>query len=431
MSCFRSDTSNSRLPVNKTISHPFLRPPNLLLPHRWNYRIEGAQKVIFSNAPERPPQVLVLYTVKNDPCEPFQPINNLPQALFRRHLSQYLLPHHPITLTPLVIKHLSHRATPHRPIHRRAFSHISPHKTFASLYPDVAFYFGPATTLVEIKPKAALLSRSKLIPPNIAFPLRKYTIPPYHVKNYLLTHGCVPQRPYFPSDLLCSDVPTVSSAISSLLTDQSRGLRVFHDGKLCDPSHHLPELIAAAHAIVVDHECAKGILAVQAADVIDNIGAEIIMRHLIRRVGQQQATKLLRRALYDVQRVSDYDEITYASPVQAQEEHNLIEYDNALKAAQELPVPIAVELLAGFLQAAAAKDCSMMIALSKANEVEETAEGIVFDVHRVRWIARLWVVDTDEKHLAKILGKWGVQDRQQSSILSNMASSASDTSTFV
>eukprot|EP00178_Gracilaria_changii_P007126 TRINITY_DN2282_c0_g1_i1.p1 TRINITY_DN2282_c0_g1~~TRINITY_DN2282_c0_g1_i1.p1 ORF type:complete len:437 (-),score=57.79 TRINITY_DN2282_c0_g1_i1:1769-3079(-) len=429
MSCFRPTFTIDRRPPDPKKRNLPIPLPTLPPPHRWNYRIEGAQKLIFSNAPDQPPQVLVIYAVKNHPSAPLQQVTTVPQALFRRYLSQYLLPHQSVTLTPAFIKQLSQRATPLRPSHRRSASHISPHHRCASLYPDVAFHFGPNTTLVEIKPKAALLSRSRLIPPNIASTLQKYSRPPYHIKNYLLQNGSLPHRPYSPSHLLSDDIPTVSSAISNLLAENSRGLRVFRSGEPCDPAHHLHALRAAAHAIVLDSACAQGIMAIQSADLIDNIGAETIMRHLIRRVGEQQATKQVRRALYTVQSVTLWEEITYKTSDQANQQHNAAEYAKALKAVQSLSVPASVQLLAGFLQAAAAKDCSMMIALCRADQAQgSNDESLLVDVHGVRWLARLWVIDTDEKHIAKILGKWGVDDRKRASILGSMISSCSGAS---
>ncbi|PXF41286.1 hypothetical protein BWQ96_08995 [Gracilariopsis chorda] len=432
MSCFRPGLSERQLSPHKSRPFPLLLSPSLPPPHHWHYRIEGAQKIVFSNAPNHPPNVLLLSAVKNHPAAPLQPLTNLSQALFRRHLSPYLLPHHIVSLTPAYIKHLSQHATPFRPPHRRAASHISPHNRAASLFPDVAFHFGPNTTLVEIKPKAALLSRSRLIPPHVASALKKYTTPPYHIKNYLMLNGSLPHRPYIPSHLLCDDIPTVSSAISSLLTDNSRGLRVFRAGEPCNPEHHLSELRAAAHAIVIDNACAQGIVAIQSADLIDNMGAEIIMRHLIRRVGEQQATKLLRKSLYTYHAIPHLDEITYKSSQQAAQLHDDAQYNSAVKAARTLPVTTAVHLLSGFLQAAAAKDCSIMIALCKANEVKHTTpDCIIVEVQGVQWAAKLWVIDTDEKHTAKILGKWGVDDRKRASMLGSIISSSSGASQHI
>ncbi|KAI0566169.1 Inositol-pentakisphosphate 2-kinase [Gracilaria domingensis] len=153
------------------------------------------------------------------------------------------------------------------------------------------------------------------------------------------------------------------------------------------------------------------------------------MRHLIRRVGEQQATKLVRRALYTVQSVTHHDEITYKTSGQAHQLHSTAEYTKALKAAQALSVAASVQLLAGFLQAAAAKDCSMMIALCRLDEAQPTnSESMLVHVHGVRWRACLWVIDTDEKHIAKILGKWGVDDRKRASMLGSIVSSCSGAS---
>lgn len=270
-------------------------PLHLPSPSAWVYRVEGGQKMVFAlrDPSSCPPLILCLYSADAPP--PHLHV----QPLFARHLAPYLQPSRIVTLPRSYLNALVSAAQPHRPPLRRSTTY-HPHST-ATLLPDAARHFGPSTFLVELKPKGALLSRSRLIPPNLALALRKFISPPYHAKHYL-PHGSVPSDAYYPSDLLSADLHRMTRAVGALLRHEARGLRVFDaqsntpwraDNVLKHPPARQALDVALA-ALVKEPRACHGICSVQTADYLDVFGAEAIMLALVRRIGMAKAQQRVR-----------------------------------------------------------------------------------------------------------------------------------------
>lgn len=255
------------------------------------------------------------------------------------------------------------------------------------------------------------------------------------MKNYLIPHARIPVNPYYPADLLSSSLPRVLHAVQTLHAERSRGLRVFHAGKLTSSDSHLTALNVAAHAIIRNNNCSRAILQVQAYDTIDNTGAETIMKHLVDLVGHEQATSLIQQRLRRPFECSDHalealeSSLSYDMPELARQQHCTKIYEEAMQTVKTMSVTQSVAILSRFLQAAVAKDCSMLIALCRKNEVERE-DGEVVCVGGVEWMFRIWVVDVGEKSLGKLLHKWGVEDRERATVLANRNLGGSEFSTW-
>lgn len=409
---------------------------------RWQYRIEGGQKMIFAPLPPPcslphkselpkplptlPPQILVVYPTLTKYNVPSDHVFNNPQALIEKHLGPFLVPQTPIALTPPYLAELAKIAQPNRPAHRT--STITAHSTAASLQPDAALYFGAKTCLVELKPKYAHLSRSRLIPPRNAKVLKKYTTLMYHMKNYIMPTNTIPAAPYDPGDLLSSSFDRVIRSIGKLVYHNSRSIRIFEGGKLVPSakSHeHFHAMRVAARVLTTYNECSQAVKDVQAYDILDGEGSETVMKRLISLVGKDRAYELIREELYvDTPHDKAFDKLCYESAKQASGSHNEELYQKAVAAVGELTETQCARLLARFLQAYTAKDLSILISICPRNEMQdvtlgnigEEGEGVEGDLVQCGdelWVCKVWVVDVGEKSIDKILGRWGPDERKR------------------
>lgn len=375
-----------------------------------------------STSPSYPSQVLIVFPIDGDTPKHSPQVK--PQALISHHLSKFLLPATKVRLTKEYLAKLATSSQPHRPAERT--TQLNSDYPYAILQPDMALCFGPSTVLVEMKTKNALLSRSKLIPPHEAKVLRKYTSPNYHIKNYLIPNGCIPDEPYDPADILSLDLPRVTAAINTMRRERSRALRVFRDGTIVDPGDNTDALTAAAHALVSTPECCKAILDLQAYDVLDSAGAETVLSRLHMLVGESRAHSLIREHLYYDSPIQPAgDKLCYESAREASLTHSMSSFEEAVNVTNEFNADQCASLLARFLQAATAKDCSLLIALCPASE------SLVSGKHRVvteagDWVFRLCVVDVGEKGVERIFDRWGPEDRRRVQILEEHESSASN-----
>lgn len=434
-----------------------LLPP----PSHWHYRIEGAQKAIFSAVPlpASPydpsrsipyPLALCVYTTLLSPQTRHQnPYNLKHQSHFRRYLSTYLIIPASIPLPSPYLAHLARSANPHRPSSRKNLSSIAL-SNHAELLPDIALRFGPDTLLVELKPKSGVLSRSALVHPSITSSLQKFSLPIYHIKNYLLPQGISgplfplppPNRRYNPVDLLRAI--DVRNQLHNLHVENSRSLRVFSAGALlshskgnkpCSQTLCPIALDVASRALSVPQDnrksCLAGVREIQNMDYVDNIGAAFLLNQLTRLVGKPAAYEMISRYMYEDDMRNDEDfmrqfeearlAICYETSEDAARLHSEEMYERAVSKAQELEPVFLALMLADFMQAAAAKDCSIMVAMCLRDNVTLGVGGRSNseDVFRVvckgekDWLCSISVVDTGEKSMAKILDKWSAIDLQR------------------
>lgn len=416
----------------------------------WRYRIEGGQKMVFASTCDETcflglhpmpdpklnnkswcqgclPVVLCLYSAKG-------PLpRSHPQPLIAQHLAPYLMPSSVVNIDYPATTYLICNAEAQRPSSRTRQPYI-PHES-AAIQLDAARYFGPSTVLVEFKAKCALRATSCLIPPLIAEVLRKYQAAPYHVKNYLMNDECIPEDAYDPADLLAyEDVSRQHKAALTLLREKSRALRIFVDGgnvvnqeDMTKCTHYVQ---VAAEALAVDGNACKGIREIQAHDRLDALGAAAVMQRLVSRVGRSTAEHLVTSTIretslnFGVSALDDYSWhriVAYDSPEQAMHEHNDERYREALTSLETLPTEILAIALGDYLQAAAAKDCSLLVSLCPTEEVDAMSmhdEQIgVACIEGEEWAFRIWVVDIGEKDITKISEKWPTQDIERAAKL--------------
>lgn len=396
-------------------------------PDAWVYRIEGGQKMVFSHTSTHynynKRQVLCLYSNKKSLP------NFLQQPLFSKHLSPYLMSVTAHGLSTRFARQLVQSAQSSRPSSRpRAYT---PHSV-GTLYPDAAYYFGSSTIMVEIKPKCSVLSKSKLTPPAIASALNKFSTPTYHIKNYLMETGALPKRPYEPSDLLTGNLSRKRQALSALISERSRALRVFVNGRIVDPTTERPSVMAAAHALTDDVRACAGVQAIQEYGYIDTFGALAAWTRCLHREGRVKTEQLIKfelcksprqhRTLNQMANIRQM--LTYQSRQQAIRLHTEHEHKAAVQNVNELQTRSLVTMLAHFLQAATANDCSFLISMCRVNELQNHHrhhhhgnDVKVVTVDGVDWLYRIWVIDVAEKDMIKIADKWPSEERERASKL--------------
>lgn len=389
----------------------------------WCYRIEGGQKMVFcQKAPNiRRPRVLCLYSR----TFPLPHIST--QPLFARHLSKYIMSTEVIDLLPTTLESLISNAQLHRPSNRppRYVAHSK-----GTLHLDAATYFGPEQTiLVEIKPKSAVLSVSRLNPVDHAIVLRKYTIPAYHVKNYLAVRGAIPERAYYPCDMLSGNEARMQNAASVLQKERASALRVFSGGSLIDAEPATKAVRAAIAALAHDGNAVQGVRKIQEADILDTWGAFEVMGILIKRLGLTNAESLVTSVTQGETLLEDVDEtevdqarrdIAYSCAEEGAKRHNELERRQAMEKLEMMRDNLLVRLVADFLQAATAKDCSLMVALCQRTDDQmnthvSNEKSVIVD--GVEWLYRVWVVDVGQKDVRKITSRWPNVERRRAATL--------------
>lgn len=341
-------------------------------------------------------------------------------------------------------------AAPHRPHFRKARSAISTSPGFAELLPDLALCFGQDTILLEIKPKSGVLSRSALLPPDVAQTLQKYRVPPYYLKKYLLPDGVdklgrLPERSrrYNPVELISDK--NILEQLLILHLEGSGSLKLFlqgtmltHEGSASTCNNGLCATIldVASRALMSTGDNQKSCLAclkeIQDADCIDNIGALLLLKRLERELGRIHAHRMIEGYLYcekgqheDAKEEESFQiarsKISYKSAEEARQLHSNERYACALKEGMMMKPQFTARMLAEFLQAAVAKDCSVMISMChEANSSASIAELLesgkdcgVVSVNGHRWLYIVHVVDVGAKSIHKIEDKWAATDFQR------------------
>lgn len=369
------------------------------------------------------------------------------QALFRRHLHRYLLEPVYVTLSESYVKQLATAAEPSRPIERRKVKNFGTASPLAELLPDLALWFGRETLLVEIKPKCGVLSRSALVHPDINDALQKFKIPPYYFTNYLFPS---PGREvmdfpdqehrYDPLKMLLGI--DIELQLKILHEERSRSLRIFNCGArlshedatcTCNDGLCTIALDIAAKAVADEsrdgEHCFRKLLAVQRHDYIDNIGAGLLLKHLISMIGMTRAYEMIEQ--YEFMRgaekwtAEDENEfraskqiISYETAEEADRLHSHEGYLHATEEVARMKPNVCAKMLAEFMQAAAAKDCSFMISMCREDKAEirqgkagrdDKAGGFVQHEGR-KWLYCVHVIDTGPKPVDKLLLKWPAVD---------------------
>lgn len=399
----------------------------------WEYRLEGGQKMLLSckspglyssmmnNVP-----VLCLYS---DSFPAPSPETISPPLMITSAIhSCYLLPGEFYRLLPSTTSQLVNDAvaSPGRLSSGRPSS-FSAHPC-ATMHPDASRYFGKDTVLVEIKTKAGALPTSKLIPPNVATALHKYTVPPYHLKNYVFGDIKFGEQPYYPGDLLSGDIQKTKQAIDTLLSERSRILRVFQYSRQIDINKHASDPTVreavqnAATFLAKDNTLVKQILGLQQLDYLDVHGAEVVLTTLIERHGSEskayaKVESLLRQSGDPKHETIDADvrdQICYQDAEQAHTSHNLAHFQDALHYLRSLETWKLEQLLVRYLVSAVSKDCSVLVSMCKRKYANLKASCFGYsDDSDSEYVHKIWAIDLMRKDITKVCGKWPKQDRKR------------------
>lgn len=453
----------------------------MLAPEEWEYRLEGAAHIVFAHRTPRLPYRGMLLRFETEPLHPNQstpdparkqPDANLPSghdfisAVFgTSSLAPYLLPSDTIQLEPSFLQGLVKQAEHLRPPHRKALRCIPTNSVTAFLEKDLALLFGKQTICVEVKPKYAFLSRSRLVDPVVCSALDKFGTPTYHVKNYGFRAGIVPQtdkKLYYPADVFSGDRSRLAQALEALRCERSRILRVFSSGALTAAAKSVfkgeltfdafdSDGCKAAIELAVDvltaesKGCLDAVALFQQLDYIDNIGAETLWRRLVSLLGEVAANKevvkgYFARATRGNDKTSDESDILFAraketvayrDASEAKTLHNEQLHGEAEQFADSLAPETLARMLSDFMVASVAKDCSIFLSMcpsGNAEAVDPDHSARITASDGQEWIYAAHVIDLEPKSLGKIISKWAPVDRQRASEASatNMERDASD-----
>lgn len=431
--------------------HPWTVHPAL-----WKYRTEGGQKLLLecicphcSQHPSRPstprhhpkfnvPVILCLYSTQGP-----LPQTRHPYFITTYIPSRYLLPAYPVTIPNSILNQLVDGLPSRRSIHKLK------HHNQALVHSDAKRYFGQDTVLVELKTKDAVLPTSKLIPVSIAQTLRKYTVPFYQIKNYVMPSGgfSMPQCPYDPADLLSGQNGRTRHAVQVLLKEESRALRIFRNNRTAETDDELVDM--AACALVADQCAVSAIRKLQGLDMLDRMGGAMAMRALASRLEEGETAKtgkntsisraeeIVMERIYVPGRYEGDDntvreKLCYSSAQEAEEYHCEAEYQRAKSALEQLSVEQLVDVLTKYMVAAAAKDFSLLVAMRKVGDGDvgtmldedddiksvDNYEEFGHGVHG-HWMYRIWIIDVGEKDSSKVTEKWPLQEAALAEALQN------------
>lgn len=462
--CLGPLSSSCQAEMKSTLYGP--TDPGLPPPSEWRYRIEGGQKVIFYRS-TRPgtagvghvPKVLCIdlsprlyphsrHKQREKPAH---------QALFRRYMGRYLLLSIPIRLSEPYLVQLAAEAEALRPPARRRNNSFSSASLDAELFPDLALQFGRETALVELKPKSGILSRSALVHPKITDSLQKFRVPPYYYKNYLFPEGTdeVGRLPdvehrYDPMKMLSG--MDIGPQLRILHAERARGLRLFDRGTRLEHVSALHEcndgfcrtaLNVAAKALSdissTGECCLRSLRSVQRHDYIDNIGAGLLLQSLMEQVGKSRAYEMIEEYVYqddtDLLHMEDEEEyhvskriVSYESTEEAIRLHSQERYVRATEEVMRMKPNVCARMLAEFMQAAAAKDCSFMVSMCPEEKATykhhgqgppDKPFGLVQHDGR-SWLYCVHVIDVGAKSIDKIVHKWPAMDFEKKNRLSSV-----------
>lgn len=432
-------------------------------PDYWTYRTEGSQKALFysvqathrlqTNAPTSHfPTALCVYLARKDPkgtgVKYHPPHPSEPPILIRDHFKRYLLNPIPLQLSRSYLEQLSQAAEPHRPSLRKLNSSISAAPGSAELIPDLAYCLGPDTVIVEVKPKLGVLSRSALLDPDVAERLQKYYMPTYFLKNYLLPEGTeklesLPEasRRYNPLDLVSGR--NILQHLTTLHNEGCKTLKIFRSGSAFRQNSDPPstsdkefsaKLIEAASHVLSNStggkkSCLSCVKEAQSVDRIDNFGAAFLLKRLVKEVGKSRAYKMIESYMFtgDEHKVDEWDEegfqaaaekVCYESTEEARRLHSRERYTRALEEANRMELPFVARLLADFMQAAVAADCSIIIsmcpetscAIPAADLMSSDLDCGTVTIEGQEWLYVVHIIDVGSKSIDKIEQKWAATD---------------------
>lgn len=352
-----------------------------------------------------------------------------------------------VSLSESYVKQLGASAESQRPLERRAVKNFSMASLQAELLPDLALRFGKETVLVEVKTKGGVLSRSALVHPDITNALKKFTVPAYYFRNYFFP--CRKERMRRFSDAEHRYDPTkmllgidIEGQLKILHNERSRSLRVFYRGarlshnsaaNVCNEGFCSTALGLAAKAILNEKsqgdDCFSKLLAIQRADYIDNIGAGLLLKHLMDMVGKKRAYDMIGEYVHlpgtekwgaddEKQYRASKSIICYKTAEEGKRLHSVERYLRATEEVADMKPSVCAKILAEFMQAASARDCSVMISMCREDVAEprqrkdgrQDGPGGIVQCNGVKWVYSAHVIDTGAKPVDKILHKWPALD---------------------
>lgn len=421
----------------------------------WDYRVEGGQHLVFtytgSDASLRN-KILRMRSVKLSASPAPQPSFPLcdeaaaEEALLASPVGPFVPASTRLTVPGLTAHLLGERALPGRPKRRVNHNGVPALPAPALVQDDLARLFGRATCAVEVKPKGMHASRSRLIPPDEAAALQKYTRCDAHTK-YDKSFPCDRPNPYNPADLLSGSAARAATALEALRAPSSRWLRVLHAGGVflaaparasnlggrakvdaySDPATRRL-LTLAADALGAIPDAPKAVADMQALDAVDRYGAAALWAHLAESEGPERAATRVWDAYLDPRLLPGRPDsfaneaehalwssrVSYPTPAVGRRTHGPAAFASAQNAIRSMPMNVAARLLAGFMLAAAARDCSMLVSLARDDEAEShPGMGTVTDADGVLWRFAVHVIDLGPKPLCK-LEPWAHQQEEAS-----------------
>ncbi len=423
----------------------------------WRYRTEGGQHLVYYYVGTNPSfrnQILRVRSLKK--CEPS---NSLPtcdeekamNSLLQTKLRPFLVKSQNVTITTEAIMTLAKIAGPCRPLERIRTNLLPEQSMSGLLQDDLARLFGDRTLCVEVKPKSAAFSLSRLVAPEICRTLKKFTVLDTHLHKFCLNdveEGLAKGTLYNPVDLMSGDPSRVRRALEILRKSKSRWLRIFSAGNFVAASddvanNHFQSGLDHDHpccslairlctsALTKSTRCLSLLQQIQSFDHIDKIGLEYLWNHLVNNLGCDNATEkvwqeyLEARSMVEDIECQDYGKwkniVSYDSQRQAILEHNEMSYRHAMLTVNEMPCDIGARMIADSMMSAVAKDCSIVVSLAQVSgEIALNDNELILDEENgVSWRFKVHVIDVGPKPLSKI-SSWAKLDRSLAKHLSEI-----------
>lgn len=379
------------------------------------------------------------------------------ESLFKSKLRPFLLPTQPVVVDGSTMITLGLKAGPSRPLCRVRTNSPPKNRSIGFVQDDLALLFGNETVYIEVKPKGAILSRSRLIPPNVCSILSKYTKLDIHVRNFSvheIESRLENESLYDPRDLLSGLRSRVERALNILQKTKSRWLRVLISGEFVAASDEVSRAVStraceyddplcvrylglAATILCANSSCLSAIYEMQALDCVDKLGLEVLWAHLkdllgITEAGRKVWLHYLRARSFLEQEDEEYTTwkkaVSYETPEAALLEHNEEKHRQALEAVNRMPADICARMVADSMMAGAAKDCSIILSLAPLLSDDASCKApIVDEVDGSKWMSTVRVIDIGAKVLTKI-ETWADFDRKLVAQLRTLSPNVIDTS---
>lgn len=420
----------------------------------WRYRTEGGQHLIF--AYEGTSQcycnkILRIRSIKTATCTD---VTDFPlcdeldafKALHRTELQSFLLTQSSVPISVDALAFFRESSLGLRPLERIETNTIPTTATTGIMQYDLARLFGNNTLCLEVKPKCAVLMKSRLVHPSICASLSKFTELETHIRNFdgkaireMRRNGTL----YNPSELMSGQESQIKRSLEILLASKSRWLRLMAHGNFVaatdQVANNLPKKIlsyddlrcnlaisVASKALAQRPQCLDFLMRMQSLDYVDKLGLEAIWKRLMCLLGQDNAAGLVWKCYLEATSLhsngSDDDliewksMISYESPEEALRQHDIEKYRAATQVIETMPPTICARFVADAIMSGAAKDCSVLVSMAPVGDGAQVENHqTVTDDRGIVWKFKIHVIDIGPKSLSKIR-IWADMDRRLATV---------------